>query len=59
MGILLFGSRTNTVQNNRIYGNWLDGIGAIQAVPLDRVPGPQTLTGNSVTGNTLGPTGPT
>jgi hypothetical protein len=53
VGILLYGGHTNTVTNNNVYGNWLVGIGGIQAVTL-KVPALQTLVGNKVTNNKLG-----
>ena len=33
-GILLFGSQDTTVENNRIFGNWLGGFAEIPAVQL-------------------------
>jgi hypothetical protein len=53
VGILLYGGRTNTITNNNVYGNWLVGIGGIQAVTL-KEPDLQTLIGNKVTNNKLG-----
>jgi hypothetical protein len=53
VGILLYGGHRNTISNNRVYGNWLTGIGGIQAITL-KDPANQTLTGNQVTGNQLG-----
>jgi hypothetical protein len=53
VGILLYGGHGNTVSGNRVYGNWLVGIGGIQAITL-KEPALQTLVGNRVTGNALG-----
>jgi hypothetical protein len=53
VGILLYGGHDNTVTNNNVYGNWLTGIGGLQAVTL-KVPALQTLVGNKVTNNKLG-----
>jgi parallel beta helix pectate lyase-like protein len=53
VGILLYGGHRNTVSNNKVYGNWLTGIGGIQAVTL-KEPALQTLDGNKVTNNQLG-----
>jgi parallel beta helix pectate lyase-like protein len=53
VGILLYGGHRNTVSNNRVYGNWLTGIGGLQAITL-KDQGNATLVGNKVTGNQLG-----
>jgi hypothetical protein len=53
VGILLYGGRNNTVENNNVYGNWLNGIGAVQAITL-KEPDLQLLSGNQVKNNTLG-----
>jgi hypothetical protein len=53
VGILLYGGHKNTVTNNNVYGNWLVGIGGIQAITL-KEPDLQTLIGNRVTNNKLG-----
>jgi hypothetical protein len=54
VGILLFGSRTTQVTNNRIWGNYLGGAGAIQQFLLSQEPGAQDLIGNSFTNNQFG-----
>jgi hypothetical protein len=54
VGILLYGGHNNTIQNNRVYGNWLTGVGGIQAVTLTKSPTLQTLVGNQVKNNTFG-----
>ena len=38
-GILLLGGRGNLVENNRIYGNYLAGVAAIDGILLDEEPG--------------------
>ncbi|HEU4974664.1 MAG TPA: right-handed parallel beta-helix repeat-containing protein [Baekduia sp.] len=53
VGILLFGGRGNTVTDNDVYGNWLVGIGALQALTLKDATA-RDLEGNQVTGNRLG-----
>ena len=53
VGILLYGGHRNTISNNRVYGNWLTGIGGLQAITL-KDQGNATLIGNKVTGNQLG-----
>jgi hypothetical protein len=54
VGILLFGSRTTQVTNNRIFGNYLGGAGMIQQFLLTQEPGAQDLIGNSFTNNAFG-----
>lgn len=53
VGILLYGGHTNTVENNKVYGNWLTGIGAVQAITMQPT-SLQTLVGNKVMNNQLG-----
>jgi hypothetical protein len=53
VGILLYAGHGNTVSNNNVHGNWLAGIGGIQAITL-KDPANQTLVGNKITGNQLG-----
>jgi hypothetical protein len=53
-GVLLFGGRRDKVVNNRIYGNFLVGVGAIKQVLLTSQPQNQDLIGNQVRGNSFG-----
>lgn len=58
-GVLLFGSHRSRVENNRIYGNYLVGVGALQQIFLakqdpDDAPKAKFLIGNRVTGNSFG-----
>jgi plastocyanin len=53
VGILLFGGHRNLVQNNRVYGNYLAGIGAIDQFLLKQQDAAH-LENNKVTGNQLG-----
>jgi plastocyanin len=53
VGILLFGGRRNVVQNNRVYGNYLVGIGAIEQFLLQQKDA-AGLDGNKVIGNQMG-----
>jgi hypothetical protein len=53
VGLLLFGGRRNDVVNNRIYGNYLVGVGAIQQVLLKQKDAAD-LVGNSVRNNQFG-----
>jgi hypothetical protein len=53
VGILLFGGRRNTVSNNRVYGNYLVGIGAIEQFVLQQKDA-AALMDNVVRGNQMG-----
>jgi len=55
-GILLLGGRRNTVQNNRIYGNWQIGVALVEGLLLAEPEnqGARALVGNEVTGNQFG-----
>src|SRR4051794_24969644 len=53
VGVLLFGGRRNRVENNRVYGNYLVGIGALQQLLLKQKDA-QDLIGNSVRFNKMG-----
>ena len=57
VGILLFGSRTTQVTNNRVFGNWLAGAGMIKQLLLSQEPDAQDLIGNSFTNNQFGTNG--
>ena len=45
-GILLFGGRGNRVENNRIYGNYLGGVAAIDGILLAKNPQAVSLDRN-------------
>src|SRR3954447_8213956 len=53
VGVLLFGGRRNRVEHNRVYGNWLVGIGALQQFLL-KDKAAQDLKDNSIQFNQLG-----
>src|SRR4051795_1786451 len=53
-GILLFGGRGNRVENNRIYGNYLTGVAAVEAILVSKTPEARTLANNLVRGNQFG-----
>ena len=53
-GILLLGGRTNTVENNRVYGNYLIGVAAVEGILLDKTTEARALIGNKISGNTFG-----
>jgi hypothetical protein len=52
-GVLLFGGRRNEVTNNRIYGNYLIGVGAIKQILLKQADAAD-LIGNQVHDNQFG-----
>ncbi len=56
MGVLLFGGRRARVENNRIYGNYLVGVGGFQQALLKQKDA-QELVGNVVRGNAFGNNG--
>jgi hypothetical protein len=53
VGLLLFGGRHNLVEGNRIYGNYLAGVGAIQQLLLSDESA-KDLIGNEVRNNVFG-----
>ena len=53
-GILLLGGRANQVEGNRIYGNYLVGMAAIEGILLDKTTEARALIGNRISGNTFG-----
>jgi plastocyanin len=55
-GVLLFGGRGNIVERNRIYGNYLVGVGAIQQVLLKQADA-KDLRNNVVRNNQFGLSG--
>jgi len=56
-GILLFGGRGNVIENNRIYGNYLAGVAAVEAILVEKTPAARTLANNVVKGNQFGLSG--
>ena len=55
-GILLFGSRRTLVTGNRVAGNYLVGIGAVQQLLLKQSDA-KDLVGNEISGNVFGTRG--
>jgi hypothetical protein len=53
-GVLLLGGRGNRVENNRIHGNFLAGVAAIEGVLLVKNPQAKSLERNVVRGNAFG-----
>lgn len=56
-GILLFGGKGNRVENNRIYGNFLAGVVAIEGFLVEKTPAARTLERNQIKGNRFGEDG--
>ena len=52
-GILLFGGRRNLIERNRVYGNYLFGVGAVQQFLLKQADA-RDLVGNRVRDNVFG-----
>jgi hypothetical protein len=53
-GILLLGGRGHRIENNRLYGNWLTAIAAIDGVLLQENPAAVSLDRNIVRNNEFG-----
>jgi hypothetical protein len=53
-GVLLLGGRGNRIENNRIHGNYLAGVAAIEGILLAENPDARSLERNVVRNNQLG-----
>jgi hypothetical protein len=53
-GIVLVGGHRNRVENNRIFGNYLTGVGMIEGILNAKNPQARALVGNTITGNAFG-----
>lgn len=53
-GLLLFGGRRNTAEDNEVFGNYAVGVAAIEGFLLDDNPQARALVGNVVRGNEFG-----
>ena len=53
-GVLLLGGRGNRIENNRIHGNFLAGVAAIEGILLAEEPGREDLERNVVRNNQFG-----
>ena len=53
-GVLLLGGRGNLVENNRIHGNFLAGVAAIEGILLEKNPDARSLERNVVRNNQMG-----
>ena len=53
-GVLLLGGRGNRIENNRIHGNFLAGVAAIEGILLVKNPGARSLERNVVRNNQFG-----
>jgi hypothetical protein len=56
-GILLLGGRGHRIENNRIHGNYLTGVAAIEGILLADNPGARSLERNVVRNNQFGQDG--
>jgi hypothetical protein len=53
-GIVLVGGHRTRIENNRIFGNYLSGIGMIEGILNAKNPAARALQGNTITGNAFG-----
>jgi Pectinesterase len=53
-GIVLVGGHRTRIENNRIFGNYLTGVGMIEGILNSKNPAARTLVGNTITGNAFG-----
>jgi parallel beta helix pectate lyase-like protein len=53
-GILLLGGRGHRIENNKIYGNYLTGVAAIDGILLQENPDAVSLDRNTIKGNAFG-----
>ncbi len=53
-GILLLGGRGNRIENNRIFGNFLAGVAAVEGILLTKNPQARSLERNIVRNNVFG-----
>ena len=56
-GVLLLGGRGNLIENNRIHGNFLAGVAAIEGILLSENPDARSLERNVVRNNQFGQNG--
>ena len=53
-GVLLFGGRTNRIEDNRVFGNFLIGVGALKQILLVENDADADLEGNIIRNNAFG-----
>ena len=53
-GILLLGGKGNRIENNRIHGNFLTGVAAVESILVEKNPAARTLERNIVRNNQFG-----
>lgn len=53
-GIILFGGRGNRIESNRIHGNYLAGVVAIESILLEKSPEARVLRNNVIADNAWG-----
>jgi hypothetical protein len=53
-GVLLLGGKGNRVEGNRIYGNYLNGVAAIEGILVTKTPAARVLENNVIQNNQFG-----
>ena len=53
-GIILLGGKGNRIENNRIYGNFLSGVTAVESILVTKTPEARTLERNVIQNNAFG-----
>ena len=53
-GILMLGGRGNRIENNRIFGNYMTGVAAVEGILLEKNPGARSLANNVIQNNQFG-----
>ena len=53
-GIILLGGKGNRIENNRIYGNFLSGVSAVESILVTKTPEARTLERNVIQNNAFG-----
>lgn len=53
-GIILLGGRGNRIENNRLFGNYLAGVVAVESILVEKTPEARVLRNNVITGNQWG-----
>lgn len=53
-GIIMLGGKGNRIENNRIYGNFLSGVTAVESILVTKTPEARTLERNVIQNNQFG-----
>jgi hypothetical protein len=53
-GVLLLGGKGNRIEGNRVFGNYLVGVAAVEGILVSKTPAARILANNQVTGNAFG-----